>query len=295
MKRGQRRRGPIEAYLDTNAISSLLPRNDGQVVHAADLRRRLRAARRYRQVTMLSSVVTIQELMGVAENDWGRYSRLVRLVFQFVGMNFIEDVRELWVREYLLGRAARGRERLSSAELVGNLRRQSLQRELVADVMKDVRAFQARFKEEEESRREGVRARFAEHLQPGEDPAQAVRKWWSDAEEHIASWARTTLGTMLDLRGVSHPDLSNYNVRALPTLWNFHAYKLARIEMNVGENRRIETSDPADAHHYTLGAYATVFVSDDRAMRDTCRAIPHASVDPIALSIFARSSLPFAV
>jgi hypothetical protein len=62
-------------------------------------------------------------------------------------------------------------------------------------------------------------------------------------------------------------------LREFGAIWRFHAYKLARIYLNVAEGRRIKGSDLFDAHHYVAASYMNVMVSDDRDLRDTCPQI----------------------
>jgi hypothetical protein len=53
---------------------------------------------------------------------------------------------------------------------------------------------------------------------------------------------------------------------------------MARIYLNVGENRSIKESDYYDAEHWAAATYADVLVRDDAAMTDTMKLISRADL-----------------
>jgi hypothetical protein len=62
------------------------------------------------------------------------------------------------------------------------------------------------------------------------------------------------------------------------------AYYMARIALNVGENRKIVGSDMYDIQHYGHASYADLMVTDDRAFIATYETIPD---KPFAIEKFA--------
>ena len=51
-----------------------------------------------------------------------------------------------------------------------------------------------------------------------------------------------------------------------PSAFAFTAARLSKIAYTVGDNRKILSSDLADAHHVASGPYVDVVVSDDRGL-----------------------------
>ena len=158
------------------------------------------------------------------------------------------------------------------------------------EVFEETKAAAQKFARDEEQRRGRIRERF--RAIDGENPDAAVKRWWKEGGvDQIDSWTRSSLAAQLERRGASPRLADGYPVRMLPSLWNLHAYKMARIALNVGENRRIKPSDDADANHYVCGSYADIFVSDDADLLATVAAMPNPAVRLMKLDAFAARFL----
>jgi len=74
--------------------------------------------------------------------------------------------------------------------------------------------------------------------------------------------------------------------QALQSIWRFHAYKMARIFLNVGEGRKVLGSDMYDAHHYVAASYTDLLVTDDAGFQATCEAIPNPRLKVVTFEEF---------
>lgn len=126
------------------------------------------------------------------------------------------------------------------------------------------------FKSREEAARDSVREKM--RRAGGEASAQLMRQWLR--ELGIDTWVHDIVddGNRLGQHAV---DLSGgAGFIRFPSCWTFVAYRLARVVQTVGERRRIQPSDLADAYHVASGPYADVLVTDDATLRAALGLVP---------------------
>jgi hypothetical protein len=160
----------------------------------------------------------------------------------------------------------------------GALRKQAA----VDDVGREVSARVREFASDEEQRRAEVVRRL------GDAKTRGLRRWWNDAESYVDDWTRDHLR-----RSTRYLDLPTDESRcpapdAVPTIRSFVAYKMARIKLNIAENRRIQPSDYYDAEHYATSVYCHYFVTNDRAFRETCEIIGRPKPEVLDFEAFAQ-------
>ena len=291
--RWRARRGPVfvSTYFDTNAVSTLFRhRTTTEVLRAQELRRSLKAAVRARRVLLIGSAILMQELAGLAEPDSAQYRRVVRYLHRLIRHRVLLGMGDLWRYEYeRIGRMPEARRYLHRRTLASFWMEVARPR-FAREVFEETKAAAQKFARDEEQRRGRIRERF--RAIDGENPDAAVKRWWKEGGvDQIDSWTRSSLAAQLERRGASPRLADGYPVRMLPSLWNLHAYKMARIALNVGENRRIKPSDDADANHYVCGSYADIFVSDDADLLATVAAMPNPAVRLMKLDAFAARFL----
>src|SRR5207249_744374 len=73
-----------------------------------------------------------------------------------------------------------------------------------------------------------------------------------------------------------------------PSVWNFYAYRMTRMYLNVFHNRRIRPSDVIDAHHFVAGSYSDVIVTDDADFKATCSHIGYVGPKLMRFSDFVE-------
>jgi hypothetical protein len=110
-----------------------------------------------------------------------------------------------------------------------------------------------------------------------------MREWWKDRDQIIDDWVRRHLESvwshLLPVDPTHWPTPGS-----LPTLRAWMAYKIARIYLNMGENRRVDEGDFYDAQHFAGAAYCDWLVTEDKRLRDTCAATGYAAPRAIGLA-----------
>src|SRR5205807_2350318 len=77
-----------------------------------------------------------------------------------------------------------------------------------------------------------------------------VNRWW-DHEVDLQGWVNDLIVSAIQ-QGRA-PSEAPADREGAPSTWCFVSYKLARIKLNLAENRSIKNSDYLDADHYSCG------------------------------------------
>lgn len=269
-----------EIYLDTNAISDLFRKGSDA---EAEIRERLRGVGAASKVIPLTSGATIEEIGGIAADNWSKYERMVAFAFEVVEDRFIADSATLIERELIVGRRLRGRERFFDSDDVRQLRNVTADPERVREASAEWRARAAGSAETWRATREHAWAAVTP-LTPDGDPRKAVRDWWAAAPRWIEQWARDNLPNRMRLAGFDPTAAKMYPLHLVPTLTNVVGEVMARVAWNAGHGRTIRDSDDADTHHYAAACYAAIFVSGDDALRQIIGLIPQPCTTPITVA-----------
>lgn len=92
-----------------------------------------------------------------------------------------------------------------------------------------------------------------------------MREWIAGVD--IDDWVRDI--TDSGRYGGQIPDDVTVRPEHVPSASTFVAVRLARLARTMGEGRRIQESDLADAYHVACGPYFDVLVTDDTELRNT--------------------------
>jgi hypothetical protein len=96
-------------------------------------------------------------------------------------------------------------------------------------------------------------------------PARLMREWIADVD--LDDWVRDIADAGRQRGRV--PDHVSVGPEQTPSASAFVAIRLARLARTMGEGRKIQDSDLADAHHVACGPYIDVLVTDDKELRST--------------------------
>lgn len=273
-------------YLDTNAASNLFRPGaaDDVRVRAADML--IDEARGGSRIAF--SVAILDELAAVAKHDRGLFDRITG--FLWLGEDrLLRSTYDLAHLEVAARRRLVDREPFESRDVRRDVRRWYGQGAFLAERAADVRRQTEEFKREEEARRADVRRQVAASPQIRRPIAVESRDWWATAEQRIGEWVRESWKTDARDYGLSEDPASWPQPWTIPTVWGMFAFKMARMHLNIGENRRVDGSDFHDAHHYVAASYAEVLVTDDARFRQTCELIPTTPFRVVGLDEFVRS------
>ena len=269
---------PFRIYFDTNGASYLYGRPGWTREQLADVRRALARECENGRIDLITSTSLVEELTGIGTGDPRRYVRTTRFVLDLAGRNFLLPHNQRIRAEVISGGHLVGRTEVWSSSKRRELRSHIMGSKFAQDVADGVRQHADRYAQESEQRREEIRRKL------GPDSSTAAARWWDSALTQIDDWTLDYMRASKAVLGLPDDETTWPQPRKGPTAWHTHAYYMARIALNVGQNRRVSGSDVYDQRHYANAAYADLMVTDDRAFVETYNAIPDR---PFALESFA--------
>jgi hypothetical protein len=259
------------AFLDTQIWNYLVgskPIGLGEVT-PEDL---LAAVRRYE---IVGSFDVLQEIMGAGRKDSSKCKHMVELFFELIGSRLLLPLDARHIGEARAGGLLTPDKRFVSRDLRRDAKSAAKKQRTIREVADDVHVETVEFKEEEEA----VRAALTRELAAASESTKPQRlKEWYEALD-IDDWVRSVVVAGKE-RGYYTIEVQNgCGFNRFPSVWTFVACRLARIPATLGEGRRINTSDLADAHHVANGPYVDLLVTNDRQLRYTielmqCRSLP---------------------
>jgi hypothetical protein len=273
-------------FLDTNQWNYLCDPTAPSASASADLPRRFLDAVRTRQLAVVSSVAVLEELMGTAHSQPAKYSEMCDVIFRAVGQRWLLPLDQRASREAFCGGLLPDTQRYLPRSTRRRMQEEALRQEAVELIGNEVYMQVSTFKNDQEAIRTKLRhdvgregaARFRETINHWWDHEADVRSWVSDLITSAIEHGRAPGGARSDRDGA-------------PSTWCFVSYKLARIKLNLADNRSIKKSDYLDADHYSCGPYYDVLVTDDGAFKDTCGLLPDT---PFAIETFDQFIRRFA-
>jgi hypothetical protein len=262
----------VDDYFDTNAISYLDTRHGWNPAILADAREKVRQLVRSGSVSVFVSLVLLEELLGILRDDPDKHRRVIEYLWEIARNNLFLATNDLGREEARRGGRLIGNDRLELWVNVVAVYRECRNEPAMVGIPQQTQEWFARFEEEEKERVKDEKRRS--RAKTGARSPNPWRRWCKAAEERVDDWVSSFMEANQGRLGLSQDRREWPQPRELESIWRFHAYKMARIYLNVGEGRRVRGSDLYDAHHYVAASYADVTVSDDRDLRATCGVIP---------------------
>lgn len=259
----------MDVYLDTNAISYLDSHPSWDPVVLAAARMRLCELVQSGSVSVFVSYVLLEELLGILPTDRSKYARVMSYLWEIAKTNLLLATNDMGRAEVAKAGRLEGNERLEVWAKTVEVYQECCRERSIRSMPQRTKQEFARFEREENALRDENKEELGT-----ERVGSILHRWWENPESRIDDWVAGFLEK--NTARLSLPeDRSKWPPpRAFEAIWRFHAYKMARIYLNVGEGRRIRGSDMFDTHHYVAASYTNVMVSDDRDLRDTCAQIP---------------------
>lgn len=118
-------------------------------------------------------------------------------------------------------------------------------------------------------------------------PEESVKRWWKDAERLMEEWISDYVGKNRAALGLGADKSAWPRPQDVPTLLAFCSFNMARIYLNVGLRKKIDSGDGYDGHHYASACYADCIVTADKALRKTLVIVPHRPIDVLSFDDFA--------
>ncbi|HLG56845.1 MAG TPA: hypothetical protein VI485_16020 [Vicinamibacterales bacterium] len=215
----------------------------------------------------------LEEVLGLLEFDAAKYHRVMGLLLDASQFNLLRATDELGEAEVTNGSLRGQSERLEWFGTAVTVRRALRKGHGLEQIPRLTQAVFAQFEADENDRRDDIRNRLAEMADIR--PLERTRQWWRNAEAQVDDWVSDHMANNRERLGLSADRAHWPAPSTLQTIWHFYAYRMARIHLNVGENRRVRGSDCYDAHHYAAAASMDIMVSDDGDLRATAAVIPN--------------------
>jgi hypothetical protein len=225
---------------------------------------------------VVGSLPLLQELMGVAVKDQGKYEQLRQLVFAVVGNRWLLPLNERYVGEIVRGGLLpeSGRYiRRPTRRKIEQLSRKPSQVVNIADATHgEVSTFKG---EQDVIRREIYGKLGAVDGRLSKDIHTGIKQWWDRRD--LGDWVSGIVDASIERGHIPSGTHCVVSVDTMPSVWHFTDFKHGRIKLNLGEQRSIKPSDYVDADIYGLTPYIDTLVTDDRAFRETCQLLDDGS------------------
>jgi hypothetical protein len=284
----------MDVFLDTNAVSYFDECPPQWQLRPATLARaRLRVMERVADgsLSVFVSWTLLNELVGICESNPEKYVRTIGFLWKIANNNLLLPTDALARAEVQHGRRLEGNDRLEPRRTAVTVRRATLScRQLAAAELPRLTREQVdQFKNAEEARQREARRRInAISKRP---LAKGSRKWWANADANVDDWVTDFMTNSCERLRLSKDVAKWPPPRALESAWRYHAYKMARIHLNVGEGRRVDGSDLFDADQYVSASYCDVLVTDDAGFRETIDIIPRPTFKVVGFRQFVTQEL----
>jgi hypothetical protein len=217
------------------------------------------------ELLVVGSLPLLQEIISAGRRQPDLLDQMRGIVFDAVGQRWLRPLNQRYAPEIAQGGVLPVTQRYLPRETRRRVEARAGRRKDVLAVADGTHTEVTKFKEEQEAiRRRLLNTATTSDGLTERDFRRELRAWWDTAD--VAGWIRDALA-----EGVlaSAPDPGDLSAITAPSAWHFTRFKLARIRLNLVENRAIKPSDYVDAEHYALAPYYDVRVTDDRAFTET--------------------------
>jgi hypothetical protein len=252
-------------YFDTQQWNYFVGPDTGP--HPEGALRRVLKARKAGDIEVVGSLDLLQELMEAVPRAEKKSRRMMDLFFKLVGDRLLLPLDERQRAEALAPGLLSVEERYLTQGVRRDLRRLAQSGGDVFEVADDLHREKVGFRESEAA----VQAQMTERLAEGGIAKQArlMRDWITKVD--IDEWVHE-IATAGRAKGLT-PDDASVRPDQLPSVRAFVAGRLARLARTMGEGRKIQDSDLADAHHIACSPYIDVLVTDDNELRATIELV----------------------
>lgn len=253
------------AYFDTQQFNYLAGPDTGP--HPDNALRRVRQAVKAGHIEVVGSLDLLQEMLEAIPRAGKKSRRMIDLFFKLVGDRLLLPLSERHPKEAVTGGALAEADRYLSRELRRDVRRLAQSGGDVAEFAEELYREKVAFLEAEKA----VQAQMRDRLiaEGATKQARLMRHWIADVD--IDDW-------VLDITDAGRqpgrvPDHVSVRPEQTPSASAFVAIRLARLARTMGEGRRIQDSDLADAHHVACGPYIDVLVTDDKELHSALELV----------------------
>jgi hypothetical protein len=272
-------------YLDTNQWTNCVePRVAGWTTRGLeDLRAAMRTKLDAGDASFLGSHFHLEEMSRTPD----QYRRpIIEFFWSMVRWFVLLPTVELAKLEVAAGRPLEANEPFVTFDHQQRLKQLSRNGQDFDDIGQRVAADNKQAKTAQTQRWARIQVEIPNRVQ-GMTSEQATKDLWKDPEATLKDWADSYLAKSKKHFGLPDDTALWPDPVKLPTIRAIIVSHLARIYMQLVEHRKILESDEHDSHHYAAASYSDVFVSEDRAFRDTLAQGPRNPVKVITFNDFA--------
>lgn len=254
------RESPRRVYFDTQQFSYFTSPGTGP--HPDHALRRVVQAIKAKDIEVVGSLDLLQELIEASPGAENKARQMMDLFFKFVGERLLLPLSERHPKEAVTG-GLLSEDRYLSRDVRRDVRRLAQSGREPFEMAEELFREKVAFLKAEQAVQAQMRARLIEA--GAAKPTSLMRSWI--AEVDIDDWVRDIADSGRWQGRV--PNHVTAGPEQLPSVSAFVAVRLARLARTMGEARRIQDSDLADAHHVACGPYIDVLVTDDKELSST--------------------------
>jgi hypothetical protein len=262
--------------LDTHQPSYLLGHGPLPKNKALEARSKLHKAVESGVLEVLVLHDVLEEVTGLACNKSELYSAVIDELRILGNGRIVRRTKDRLKLEIRLGRELRLCELFIDTSTTQGIWDSLADAEHASRVSARVTRRVARFEREEKDRREKSRSQMAAAGLKKVD----IKRWFDAHPQNVDDWARDLMrDEIASLPGL--PRIPGPSPSDLPTVSRFMSYRLGRIFFNNFEGRAIRSSDFYDGLISSGIGYASTFVTDDGALRETLEGVSKQSSTPL--------------
>ena len=205
----------------------------------------------------------LQELIEARRRAPRKAARMLDLFFQLIGDRLLLPLNERHLEKAQARGVLSEDDRYVSREVRKDARGFVQSGRDASELIEDLYQQKVAIRESEQRLQQQMIDRLAEEVPVKQAPL--MRRWIATVDIH--EWVR---GIADDPRLRERvPDYEAVRPEHLPSASAFVIARLGRLTRTMGERRKIQGSDPADAQHIACGRYYDVLVTDDKELRAT--------------------------
>jgi hypothetical protein len=99
-------------------------------------------------------------------------------------------------------------------------------------------------------------------------------------------WVRSVIDLSVTRGKIESVKVNSVRYEALPTLWKYVEFSLAKVKLNISEEAEIKVGDGVDADAFASTPYVNTLVTSDAQFIELCEL-----VEPDALEVISHKEL----